>query len=55
MVDDRDVSVGEKFTDADLLGIPFRLVVGGKVPEGKVEVKERGSGEIKIIGVDELF
>lgn len=54
LFDDRDVSVGEKFADADLLGIPFRLVVGGKVPDGKVEKKERKNGKIEILSLDQL-
>src|SRR3990167_7171327 len=40
--DDReDLSAGEKFADADLIGIPVRLVVSQKVGRGKVEVKMR--------------
>jgi prolyl-tRNA synthetase len=47
LVDDRqDVSPGEKFADADLLGIPFRVVKSRKTG-GEVEVKERASGKIE--------
>ena len=46
LYDDRDVSPGVKFADADLLGIPFRLVVGAKgVARGIVEWRSRATGE----------
>ncbi|MFN3264421.1 MAG: His/Gly/Thr/Pro-type tRNA ligase C-terminal domain-containing protein, partial [Aquificaceae bacterium] len=43
--DDRDESPGFKFADADLCGFPYRLVVGKKVKEGKVELQSRHTGE----------
>src|SRR5262245_1119556 len=39
--DDRPLSPGIKFKDADLVGLPIRLVVGRDAKEGKVEIKER--------------
>lgn len=43
--DNRDVSAGVKFADADLLGIPIRLIVGKKfVEKGMVDVKTRADG-----------
>ena len=46
LYDDRDVSPGIKFADADLLGIPVRLVVGAKgVARGVVEWRSRATGE----------
>lgn len=52
--DDRqDVSAGEKFADADLIGVPTRLVVSKKVGEGKVEWKERGKKESRVIDLEE--
>ncbi len=45
LYDDRDKSPGFKFADADLVGIPLRIVVGKKVKEGKVEIKNRLTGE----------
>jgi prolyl-tRNA synthetase len=46
LYDDRDVSPGVKFADADLIGIPVRLVVGGKgLARGVVEWRSRVSGE----------
>ena len=45
LYDDRDVSPGSKFADADLLGIPVQLVIGAKgLARGVVERKIRVSG-----------
>ncbi len=43
--DDREASAGFKFADADLCGFPYRIVVGKKVKEGKVELQKRHTGE----------
>jgi prolyl-tRNA synthetase len=43
LLDDRDERPGVKFKDADLVGIPFRVTVGKKVSEGKVEVVRRST------------
>ena len=45
LFDDRDMSPGIKFKDADLLGCPAQVVVGKRAPEGLVELKDRASGE----------
>ena len=45
ILDDREESAGFKFADADLVGFPYRIVVGKKVKEGKVEVQSRLTGE----------
>jgi prolyl-tRNA synthetase len=46
LYDDRDVSPGVKFADADLLGVPVRLVVGAKgVARGVVEWRSRTTGD----------
>lgn len=46
LFDDRDAGAGEKFADADLLGLPHRIVVSKKtLAEGKVEYKARGSSD----------
>lgn len=51
--DDReDVSAGEKFADADLVGIPVRLVVSKKVGGGKVEWKERAKDKTEVISIE---
>lgn len=54
--DDRqDKNPGEKFADCDLMGIPLRVVLSGKIEEGKVEVKGRTESEVSIISKEELF
>jgi prolyl-tRNA synthetase len=45
LYDDRDERPGVKFKDADLIGIPYRITVGKKVPEGKIEVFNRSTRE----------
>jgi prolyl-tRNA synthetase len=53
LYDDRDVSPGVKFADADLLGIPVRLVVGGKgLARGIVEWRSRATGEERDVALD---
>ncbi len=47
LYDDRDMSVGQKFTESDLLGIPKRIVVGrDAIATGTFEVCERANGEV---------
>jgi len=54
--DDRKaVSPGVKFNDAELLGMPFIVVVGKKLVEGKVEVKDRKSGQREDIELKNLL
>jgi prolyl-tRNA synthetase len=48
LVDDRpNVSAGVKFTDAELIGIPRSIVVGRRLPEGYVEVRDRRTQDRK--------
>lgn len=54
LMDDRDQRPGFKFKDADLIGIPLRLVIGGKgLKGGNVEVKWRWGDSAELIPVDE--
>lgn len=47
LMDDRDERAGVKFADADLIGIPYRIVIGEKgLKEGKVEFKARAGGDL---------
>ncbi len=48
LYDDRDVSAGEKFSDADLIGLPIRLVVSPKTGD-KIEVKLRNEQSSRLI------
>lgn len=54
LFDDRDMSPGIKFKDADLLGCPAQVVVGKRAPEGLAELKDRASGERRDVPVAEL-
>lgn len=54
LYDDREsVAAGAKLADADLIGIPYRLVVSEKTGE-RIEVKKRSEKEAKILGLDEV-
>jgi len=53
LLDDRDLSPGVKFKDADLIGIPFRVNVGKKLVDGKVEVVNRRTRESADVAVTE--
>jgi prolyl-tRNA synthetase len=54
LVDDRAERPGVKFKDADLIGIPLRITVGGRgIKEGVVEMKWRGAPEILKIALNE--
>ncbi|OGM26930.1 hypothetical protein A3A76_05875 [Candidatus Woesebacteria bacterium RIFCSPLOWO2_01_FULL_39_23] len=52
--DDRDVSAGEKFAEADLIGIPVRLVISEKTGD-KIEWKERISDKAELLTLDEII
>jgi prolyl-tRNA synthetase len=54
LLDDRDERAGVKFKDADLIGVPFRVTVGKKVSEGKVELFDRASKQSEDVGLDEV-
>ena len=55
MLDDRDARAGEKFADADLIGIPLRITVGKKTLEdGAVDVRVRETGDERRVPVAEL-
>lgn len=45
VLDDRNERAGFKFKDADLIGFPLKIVVGKGAAEGKVEIKDRKTGE----------
>jgi prolyl-tRNA synthetase len=53
LYDDRDVSPGVKFADADLLGVPVRLVLGGKgLARGICERRSRATGDEGEVALD---
>lgn len=57
LFDDREgMSPGEKFADADLIGIPYRLVVSKRsLEEGGVEVKKRTEEKGRVVSIDEFI
>lgn len=58
LLDDREERAGVKFKDADLIGIPYRIVTGRSLKQGKVEVVERStknSQEVEIDAVVEML
>lgn len=55
LYDDSDKRPGEKFADADLIGLPHRVVVSAKTVEAnKFEYKHRTANEVEILGFDDL-
>ncbi|ACD95625.1 proline--tRNA ligase [Trichlorobacter lovleyi] len=56
LLDDRDERPGVKFKDHDLIGIPLRIVVGGKnLAEGNVEFKQRAGGEMQLLAPEQAI
>lgn len=54
LLDDRDERAGVKFKDADLIGIPYRIVTGRSLKQGKLEVVSRQGGSSQDIPIDEV-
>ena len=55
LLDDRDQRPGEKFADADLIGIPIRVTAGKKsLEDGAVDIRDRATGEERRVNVEDL-
>jgi prolyl-tRNA synthetase len=55
LLDDRDLRPGEKFADADLIGIPTRITVGRKtLADGAVDVRDRARGDERRVAIGDL-
>ena len=54
ILDDRDERAGVKFKDADLIGIPYRIVTGRSLKDGKVEVVQRATKQSQDIAVESV-
>lgn len=54
LLDDRDQSAGVKFKDADLIGVPYRVNIGKKLVDGKVEVVDRLNDSVTECSVEEV-
>jgi prolyl-tRNA synthetase len=56
LLDDRDLQAGAKFADADLIGIPYRLVVSEKsIKDGGVEVKRRNESNTQVVAIEKVL
>ena len=55
LYDDRDVRAGEKFADSDLLGIPYRVIIGKNTIESEIEIVRRKDGGKKLVPRAALF
>ncbi|HDY9447519.1 TPA: proline--tRNA ligase [Staphylococcus argenteus] len=55
LYDDRQERAGVKFNDADLIGLPLRIIVGKRASEGIVEVKERLTGNSEEVHINDLM
>jgi prolyl-tRNA synthetase len=54
LLDDRDARAGVKFNDADLIGIPLRVVIGPRgLKQGKLEIKWRWDEEPEMITLED--
>jgi len=54
LLDDRNERAGVKFKDADLVGIPYRIVTGRSLKDGKVEVVQRATGESQNVAIQDV-
>jgi prolyl-tRNA synthetase len=54
LLDDRDERAGVKFKDADLIGVPYRVNVGKKAAEGKVELVTRATASSEDVQISEI-
>jgi prolyl-tRNA synthetase len=52
LLDDRDERAGVKFNDADLIGVPYRITVGKKIKDGKVELTTRATRSSEDISIE---
>ncbi|KAF0133400.1 MAG: prolyl-tRNA synthetase [Candidatus Saganbacteria bacterium] len=53
VLDDRPERIGVKLKDADLIGFPIKVIVGKSLKEGKIEIKNRKTGETQLVGIDQ--
>jgi prolyl-tRNA synthetase len=56
LYDDRKITAGEKFADADLIGLPYRITISQKtLAKGQIELKPRAVTDVKLITADEVI
>ncbi|MDE1921382.1 MAG: proline--tRNA ligase [Candidatus Omnitrophica bacterium] len=55
LLDDRDESAGRKFNDADLIGIPLRIIIGKRMlAQNQVEIKLRRNGQVTVVDANKV-
>ena len=55
VIDDRDERAGVKFADADLLGVPTKVIVGKRgIEQKKLEITSRSTGEKREVKIDQI-
>ncbi|MDR3152290.1 MAG: proline--tRNA ligase, partial [Bifidobacteriaceae bacterium] len=54
ILDDRKISPGIKFKDAELLGAPYILTIGKALAENAVEIKKRNGEAKKVVKLDKI-
>jgi len=55
LYDDRNISAGRKFSDMDLIGLPWQVIIGKQASTGHIEIKNRKSGEMYTIHHSEIL
>jgi len=55
LYDDRDLRAGEKFADSDLLGIPYRVIIGKHATDESIEIVRRKDGEKKTLSKKDII
>ena len=56
LYDDRDITPGMKFADADIIGVPMRMVVSEKtLKNNSIEIKKRTEKEVKIVKIKDIL
>ncbi len=55
LIDDREISAGQKFADADLMGMPYRVVISDKtLKKNSVEIKKRSEDKTELVKINKL-
>ncbi|MBI28691.1 MAG: Proline--tRNA ligase [Alphaproteobacteria bacterium MarineAlpha5_Bin11] len=56
LYDDRDIAAGSKFSDHDLIGIPYKIIIGPRdIKEGRVEIENRKTGKKNKLSIEEAL
>ena len=56
LYDDRDIGMGSKFSDNDLIGVPYKIIIGPRnIKDNQVEIEERSTGKKNLLSPDDAF